>query len=71
MKEKLEKNYIVITQKKYNGDTLFILLSKSTQSYLGSVAIDFEQGIVYGTDFRNMTTIELRQLLDILEEIEK
>ena len=68
MKKRLQElGYNVISKKTYNGDTLYILLSKSTDSYLGSFKLS-DDGILYNTDFNNLGIYELQKICEVIEK---
>ena len=67
MKTELEKLFIVIVRKKWNGDKTYILLSKSTQEYRASFSLS-KDGLVYSTDFRGIHIIEMEKLINILKD---
>lgn len=66
MKKELENlGYHVLTKKvEFNGDTIYILLTKATDSYVGSFKMD-DSGLVYSTDFRNISCYEMRELAEV------
>ena len=66
MKKKLENlGYHILTKKvEFSGDMLYILLSKATDSYVGSFKMA-EDGLIYSTDFRNLTCYEMKQLAEV------
>lgn len=65
--EKLRKDYIVITRKDSEGDTVVLLLSKATQGYLGSFRLSY--GLVFCIDFANLTFNQARSLMELFDEV--
>ena len=66
MKEKLEKLFIVIVRKKWNGDKYYMLLKKSVQSLVMSFSVCDD--CIYGLQVQDASTSELRSVLDIFKE---
>ena len=73
LKEKLAQDYIVVTKTKWNKDVEFVLLSKITETYMGSFSIsESDKNItIYNTNFKDFSIYNLIDLLDILKRFKE